>query len=124
MKKNKLILICDDNELIIQIMSFALEAAGFNIDTAKNTDEIFRKLESDIKPSLIFLDLNIPEAGGESVIQQLRNKDETKNIPVILFSGQENVNEIAEKLKVEGFMRKPFTSDDLKKIANKFLLNS
>lgn len=88
MNKQDYILICEDNLPVLQITRFALEAEGFNVETATNTDEVYQNLEKDIKPSLIILDLNIPQVGGESVIHSLRSREETKSIPIILFSGK------------------------------------
>lgn len=123
MKNPAHILVCDDDEAVLLVTSFALESEGFIVETAKRTDEIFLKLNNVIKPLLILLDFNLPEAGGASVIQQLRNSDDTRNIPIILFSGEEKLEEIAATLKVDGFLRKPFDIVDLKKIVQKFIQN-
>ncbi len=117
----KNILICEDNLFVLQLTSFTLEAAGFVVDTAMNTAEIFRKLRDKTMPALILLDLHIPESGGEFVIQQIRNQEQTKNIPIILFSGEEKIKEIADKLKVDGFLRKPYDNKELISAAHKFI---
>lgn len=121
MKQDNYILVCDDSEFILQVAAFALEAEGFNVVTAKNTAEITHRLEAETKPSLVLLDLNIPDDGGESIIQQLKSKDETKNIPVVLFSASENLQEIAAKLGAQGFLKKPFDNEELKKIVTRYV---
>lgn len=121
--KHDTILICDDDQFVLKMLCFFLEAEGLIVETAMSTDEIYRKIESN-KPSLIFLDLNIPEDGGESVVQNLRSRNETKNIPIILFSGKENLPEITANLKVDGFLRKPFENETLIAIVNKFIYHS
>lgn len=121
--KHDTILICDDDQFVLKMLCFFLEAEGLIVETAMSTDEIYRKIESN-KPSLIFLDLNIPEDSGESVVQNLRSRNETKNIPIILFSGKENLPEITAKLKVDGFLRKPFENETLIAIVNKFIYHS
>ncbi|MGZ4056729.1 MAG: response regulator [Bacteroidia bacterium] len=118
--KQDTILICDDNDLILTMAGFVLKSKGYVVETARNTDEIYRKIENNT-PALIFLDLNLPQEGGESVIQNLRSDNKTKNIPVILFSAEENLPEIAAKLMVDGFLRKPFENEGLIAIVNRFI---
>lgn len=118
--KQGTILICDDNDLILTMIGFVLTSQGFVVETAGSTEEIYRKVEN-YKPALIFLDLNLPEDGGESVVQQLRSRVETQNIPIILFSAEENLPEICQKLKVDGFLRKPFENEAVIEIADRFM---
>lgn len=115
------ILICEDNEFVLQITGFALEAEGFKIEMAKNTDEIFHKLTTNIKPSLILLDLNLPENGGAYVLSKLKNEKETKNIPVVLFSGEANLAEIAANLNADGYIQKPFEVATLIETVKKYV---
>jgi CheY-like chemotaxis protein len=118
--KEDIILICDDNELVLTMISFVLKTKGYKVETAMNTDEIYRKIESNL-PALIFLDLNLPQDGGESVVQNLKARAETKNIPIILFSGEDKLAEISSRLKVDGFLKKPFENEDLVAIVGKFI---
>lgn len=114
------ILICDDNELVLTMISFVLKAKGYVVETAVSTEEIYRKIESD-RPALIFLDLNLPQDGGESVVHNLKRRPETQDIPIILFSAEENLSEIASKLKVEGFLKKPFENEALLAIVDRVI---
>ncbi len=123
MKNLAHILVCEDNEAILLITTIALESEGFVVEKARTTNEIFLKLNNETKPLLILLDLNLPEGGGASVIQQLRNREDTKNIPIILFSGEKKLEEIAAGLQVDGFLHKPFDIADLKTITQKFIKN-
>lgn len=117
------ILVCDDNDLILTMIGFLLKSKGFVVETAKSTAEIYRRIENN-RPALIFLDLNLPEDGGESVVEKLRSNDETKDIPIILFSAEESLPEITKKLGVDGFLRKPFENDSVIEIANRFIKSS
>ena len=120
MQKPEHLLICDDSEDTLLITRFALEAEGFVVETAKSTDELFQQLRKEDKPFLIILDLNIPAKGGAFVIQQLRSEEQSKKIPVVLFSGEEKLEEITVQLKADGFLHKPFNIDELKEIVRKF----
>jgi DNA-binding response OmpR family regulator len=118
--KTGTILICDDNDLILTMISFILRPQGFTVETAGSTEEVYRTIDKN-KPALIFLDLNLPQDGGESVVHQLRSRAETADIPVILFSAVENLAEVSEKLKVNGFLRKPFENEEVIAIARRFV---
>lgn len=118
--KNDVILICDDNDLILMTIGFVLKSKGFVVETASSTDEIYRKVKNNV-PALIFLDLNLPSEGGESVVQKLRGGDKTKNIPIVLFSAEEELQEIAKKLGADDYLRKPFENDALITIVERFV---
>lgn len=114
------ILLCDDNEEVSLITKFYLESENYEVETAKNTDDLFKQIEENL-PSLIILDLNIPREGGEKVIHKLKSNSVTRNIPVILFSGKENLEEIATNLKAEGFLKKPFDLNNLMDVVSKYV---
>lgn len=111
MKPEK-ILICDDNEFVLKTIEFALRAKGFIVDTAMSTSQVYQKIEKN-KPDVIFLDLNLPEEGGESVVHNLHNRTDMASVAIILFSGEEKLSEIAARLNVSGFLKKPFDNDSL-----------
>ncbi len=106
------ILICEDNEAIVQLTSFALQAEGYETDTAETTDQVLEKLNSSF-PDLVLLDLNLPEKGGAFIIEHLRSKDETSHIPVLLFSAEEKLAEITKELHADGYVKKPFDVNEL-----------
>jgi CheY-like chemotaxis protein len=106
MSKGK-VLVCDDSDMMVKMTKFALEAEGFEVDAANHTGEIFSKI-SEGKPDLILLDLNLPDAGGKTVLEELKRQEDTRHIPVVLFSGEEKLGHIAEQLKADGFIGKPF----------------
>jgi DNA-binding response OmpR family regulator len=115
-----IILVCDDSDVILHLVAFALQAQGFEVIAAGSTDEIYLKMESS-KPTLILLDLNIPLAGGAAVLEKLKTNTETNQIPVVLFSGENKLQEIAEELKADGFLQKPFDVNELVNVVRKFI---
>ncbi|MGZ3921017.1 MAG: hypothetical protein ACXVC7_12020 [Bacteroidia bacterium] len=48
--KQDTILICDDNDLILTMAGFVLKSKGYVVETARNTDEIYRKIETTLRP--------------------------------------------------------------------------
>ena len=71
--KNKLILLVDDDQDFLEILSTKLKEQGFNIETAKNGKEALEKLQH-IKPDLIILDVMMPEMDGiDTAIELAKN---------------------------------------------------
>jgi CheY-like chemotaxis protein len=72
-EKNKLILLVDDDQDFLEILSTKLKEQGFNIETAKNGKEALEKLHH-IKPDLIILDVMMPEMNGiDTAIELAKN---------------------------------------------------
>jgi len=71
--KNKLILLVDDDQDFLEILSTKLKDQGFNIEIAKNGKEALEKLQH-IKPDLIILDVMMPEMNGiDTAIELAKN---------------------------------------------------
>ena len=79
------ILLVDDDEALANVFSTALKKEGFETSIAVTGEEGLQKAESE-KPDLILLDQVLPDIQGNQVLSQLKSKEETKNIPVIILS--------------------------------------
>src|SRR5437763_16683614 len=106
------ILIVDDNPDVLQVMQLLLGSRGFEVDVPTNGEETFTKTEI-FNPNLIFLDVHLAGMDGREISKQLKTTEETKHIPVILFSA--NIihgNSLSESL-ADDFIAKPFDIHDL-----------
>lgn len=81
-----LIIIVDDNPANLRICKNVL-AEKYTVATAPSAEKLFSLLEHNI-PSLILLDINMPEIDGYQTINVLKSKPETRNIPVIFLTGR------------------------------------
>lgn len=118
--RNPVILICEDSEPVAHLVSFAVKSQGFDAEIATTTEAIYQKIQLN-KPDLILLDLNLPGSGGAEALKKLKDQKETQQIPVILFSGEENLAEKAAELKADGYLCKPFEISDLNNLIDAFL---
>lgn len=103
----KKILLCDDDRDITSLMKIIIE--GMDIEFAcynriVNVIELVRKE----KPDLILMDLWIPDIGGEQAIEELKANEDTKDIPAIIFSASDKIEQICDEIGADGCIRKPF----------------
>jgi DNA-binding response OmpR family regulator len=108
-------LICDDDIDIGLVTKIILEAKGYKVEIAPYCKDIL-KLVSDVDPDLVLMDLRIPEIGGEEYTRILKTTDATSNLPVILFSANNDVQKIAERVGANDYIAKPFDIDRLVKV--------
>lgn len=120
------ILVADDEQDIRNLVRIILEKNGFQVSLAANGAEALQKAESEL-PDLILLDVVMPAISGWSVCKTLKSQEKTKHIPVIIFSalsvalGDEKSKRFAEEAGADGYLRKPFSRNDLLAITKKFL---
>ncbi|MBI4829151.1 MAG: response regulator [Nitrospinae bacterium] len=117
-------LVADDSRLMRQMERTALSAAGFTvIDEAVDGEDALGKLMAK-KYDLVILDYVMPKLTGAQALKELHEKTgPNKDTPVLMVTGEssrEKVMEIA-RLKVSGYMVKPFTLDKLEARVRQFL---
>lgn len=106
MKKN--ILIYDDDLEILLLCKAILSRYNFVVETLPSCDNIITDILL-FKPDVILMDLWIPEIGGEKAISLVKQNEQTKNIPVIIFSANVDITDIAKKVYADGYIEKPFS---------------
>lgn len=75
------------------------------------------------KPSVIFIDLNMPVKSGFDVLREIKATPNTKNIPVIIFTTSNNPSdiELSKKMGANLYVRKPASVSALRKAINHVL---
>ena len=81
----KKILIIDDSNTNIVLLEAILNSKGYNILTAINVQQAKSILSNDL-PQLILLDLLMPHISGYQFLEEIKNDEETRDIPVIVVS--------------------------------------
>jgi CheY-like chemotaxis protein len=82
---------------------------------ANNGLEAMIRLNNDLRPGVIFLDLNMPKMNGYECLQQIKKSDALKQIPVIIFTTTNNPKE-AERTRQMGAYRFLTKTSDFKKL--------
>ncbi len=93
----RFVLVVDDNEDFTLAVKGLLQTEGFKVEIANDGARAFEILSTST-PSIIFLDLVMPEMDGFEVIQRLQRDETWKKIPVVVLSGKELTSEEWEKL--------------------------
>jgi excisionase family DNA binding protein len=112
--KRKL-LIVDDDEGLVELMSDAFQADGrFEIKTANNGFDA-GMLVKDFRPDLVVLDVMLPDINGREVCQRVRMDPTMETVKIICISGmveQEKIQELRDA-GANDFMNKPFEVEKL-----------
>lgn len=114
MSAPKTILIVDDEPYMIRLLQHHVERAGYRMVKAVNGREALERVEME-KPDLVIMDVMMPELNGLEVLNQIRKKAETANLPVIIMTAnaQRFTKEEAETAGVSAFLTKPFSPTQL-----------
>jgi DNA-binding response OmpR family regulator len=104
---NKRILVCDDDEGILDMLEIILETMGYHIIPEKNSLNIYNVIEQQ-RPDLVLLDLWMPFLSGDQVLKTLRKNPETEKLPVIMLSASTDGEKIAAASGADAYIAKPF----------------
>jgi DNA-binding response OmpR family regulator len=110
----KRILIVDDDENLVRILSINLMMEGFEVSTAFDGMTAVMRAHKD-QPDLILLDIKMPAGDGFSVVEKLKGSTKTFAIPVLFLSAmpKEDMEQKALEAGVLHYFAKPFNPDVL-----------
>ena len=91
-QKKPLILIVDDNPENIRVLGAALKSTEYNLTVAMNGQSAINTIDKDV-PSLILLDVMMPDMTGFQVCEKLKNNPKTKDIEIIFVTAAVNVDD-------------------------------
>jgi CheY-like chemotaxis protein len=111
----KCVLIFDDEQEILFVTKIILEKHNYRVETRTSCANLLADVEL-VKPDIILMDLWIPPISGENAIRLLKADPATKNVAVILFSANTDIEKIAARANAEGFLKKPFEITSLLEI--------
>jgi two-component system alkaline phosphatase synthesis response regulator PhoP len=104
---NAKILIADDDEAILRLLTVITRRAGFEPDTARDGIEAIRKIDEH-NYAVVFLDLMMPGLNGYEVIEHLRQKGAH---PAVIVATAINASRTLDPSVVHIVLRKPFDID-------------
>ena len=108
------ILIVEDEEPLVLLLRYNLQAEGYVVDSAGNGDEAELKLAEEI-PDLVVLDWMIPNVSGIELCRRMRANPDTAKLPIIMLTAR---GEEAERVRglatgADDYLVKPFSVPEL-----------
>lgn len=107
----KILLYEDDPETTV-LLKMLLSSKGFDLVNYDIVDN-FRNDIVATQPEVILMDLRIPSVGGAEVIASIKSDEQFKNIPVILYSADLQVEQIGKEVNADAIVKKPFDIHEL-----------
>jgi len=108
------ILVVDDEPDITALVAYHLAKAGYRVSTAANGTDALRSAREE-RPDVVVLDLMLPGLSGYEVLQELRKREETRDVGVILLTAR---REEADRIRglslgADDYLTKPFSPHEL-----------
>jgi two-component system chemotaxis response regulator CheY len=110
-------LIVDDSSVMRKIVERSLRQAGLDLTVmeAGNGAEALGLLDGNLV-DLILSDINMPIMDGLEFVRQVQTVDKLRNIPVVMITTEGSESNVVQALSLgaKGYIRKPFTPDQVK----------
>lgn len=112
---NNKILVVDDDRAINELIKVNLELVGYSVIQAYDGIEGFAVAKQEL-PSLIILDVMMPDVDGYTVAQRVRLNPELKNTPILMLTALSQLNDKVKgfDIGVDDYLVKPFEMEELK----------
>jgi len=120
--KKKLILLIEDEEILLTLLRYKLEQAGYSVEVAADGVTGIEKVRA-LKPDLVLLDMLLPRKSGFQILEELHEEKIIPKLPIIIISnsGQPIEIERAEKLGVrDNLLKLNFDPEDVLNKVNYF----
>jgi len=115
--------IVDDDEEMSRAVGLMLKMLDCDVTTFHNVRAAAQNFVTGKKPDLLVLDLNMPEVSGLDMIEFLRRRTDTKELPIVMLSSESTdvIVDQALALGADSYVMKPVTIEELEKaMANAF----
>ena len=108
------ILVIDDDLAINELIKVNLELCGYSVIQAYDGVKGFALCKQEI-PSLVVLDVMMPDVDGFTVAQRIRQNEETKDIPILMLTALSQVKDKVNgfNIGVDDYLVKPFEMEEL-----------
>lgn len=122
-KKGKKVLLAEDDIFVSDVYSMRLQREGYEVILARDGREALNQISEKI-PDILLLDIMMPYMDGVEVLQEVKKKDDLKNIPVIMLtnlSEKENIEKTIEMGANDYLIKSHFTPSEVVEKVNGIL---
>jgi two-component system, OmpR family, phosphate regulon response regulator PhoB len=108
------VLVVDDEQDIVALVTYHLVKAGFRISTASTGPDAVAQARQE-RPALIVLDLMLPGMSGFEVLEQLRGDENTRDVAVLMLTARKEEPDRIRGLSLgaDDYLTKPFSPQEL-----------
>ncbi len=108
------ILIADDDDILVDLVQFRLESDGHDVVAAQDGLEAIALIDAEL-PDLVILDAMMPMKTGAEVLTEMRARDVSRSIPVIMLTARKGQDDIVTALQsgADDYLTKPFIPQEL-----------
>jgi len=107
------VLLVDDDPDLLKLLKTYIKLEGFAVRTAEKRDAIVAAFRQAPMPSVVLLDVELPDANGFDVLAKMRQHPLLKTVPVIMLTGSATREAVLKGLQAgaDGYVTKPFEPD-------------
>ncbi|WP_417836914.1 response regulator transcription factor [Thalassospira tepidiphila] len=114
MNERPKVLIAEDEETIVESLSFLMEKEGYDVSVATDGRTAISMIARDI-PDMVLLDVMMPVCDGFEVVRAARNDPNTRQMPIMMLTAKTREVDRRKGLElgVDDFVTKPFSTRDV-----------
>jgi CheY-like chemotaxis protein len=109
---DRIALVVDDDVFIVSALAELLEEDGYDVHTASNGFSA-QRLVTELRPTVLLLDLALPERTGLELLRDLRADTATRDMAIVIVTGYPERLSDMQALEIDGIVTKPFDVADL-----------
>jgi two-component system phosphate regulon response regulator PhoB len=108
------ILVVEDEDALATLLQYNLEKEGYRVTLSGDGEEALMLVQED-QPDLVILDWMLPKVSGVEVCRRLRNRNESRNLPIIMLTarGEESDRIRGLDTGADDYVTKPFSMNEL-----------
>lgn len=117
------VLLCDDDPLMLELLSYRLNSRGYDVVTAADGAMALSQVSVE-RPALVVLDAMMPHTDGFEVLARIKADPELADTPVIMLTARKSEQDIVSALEkgADDYLSKPFIPEELLARAAKLIL--
>ena len=125
MREKNLILYVEDNRENRVLIRRVLEAEGYVMDEASNAEDAMKKIH-ETRPSLILMDINMPDVDGYALTARIKATPGFASVPIIAVTANVMRGDREKSLEAgcDGYIQKPIDIDNLPHQIERFMRNA
>ena len=102
----------DDDPDLLFLIFYSLKQKGYEVKTSLSGLDL-KELIAIRRPDMILLDINMGNINGGNICRAIKADKFTKDIPVLILSGNKDVAQIAQNCGADAWLQKPFKIDNV-----------